>query len=224
MCMQVLPLVLGLATSVIGGQMQASAARRQQGAALNQSLAASQARNAVLQRFLAQQREYQEQNRGVLNDTIGRASQPNLAGAQSAGLAGRIAYAGDAVDQGTTSNVAPPSFTGSQIAQNDLNERTAAGLGRARDNTRASATAGAYEDANAYLGNNALNAGRKIGTTNEFSRGDAGLLPSQQEFAEFMARTGNPIYPMSTWGQGIQGLGNVFASLAGPKSSNSLFG
>lgn len=212
-----IPLGLGVGSSLIGGQLQANAQRQQEEQQLNQNLQAEYARNQVLQRFLATQKGYQKENQGVLDTTIDKASQPKLAATQAAGEASRIAGADSTVAGGITANVAPPSSTGSNVTQNDLNARTQAGLGRARASTGAAAKLGAYSDANSYLGNNAIDAGRRIGTTNEFSRGDAALLPSQQQFADFEARVGNRIDPLSTYGSTIQGLGNVFAALAGTR-------
>lgn len=220
-----LPLVGSLATSLIGGQLQASSQREQQNEQLNQNLAAESARNATLQRFLAQQEEYQSTNQKTLDSTIADASQPKVAGVQAADATQRMQNADSAVKGVITPNIAPPSATGSNLVQNDLNARVAAGQGRATAQTNAAATLGAYGDVNAYLHNSALNAERQIGTTNDFARGDAALLPSEQQFAEFEARAGAPINPVSTFGSGVQGLGNVFAALAGSRrnATTSLF-
>lgn len=218
------PLGLGIGTSVLGGELQANSQRQQQEQELNQNLAAEQGRNAVLQRFLATQKQYQGQNQEVLNTAVSNDTQPKLAAAQAADEAQREQGANSAVQGVITPNIAPPSSTGSTVTQSDLNARTAAALGRASAITNANATLGAYGDANAYMRNSALDAQRKIGTTNEFAQGDAALLGPEQQFADFSARVGNPIQPVSTWGSAIQGLGNVFGALAGSRRYNPLIG
>jgi len=205
--------------------MQADAQRAQQDQQSQQALAQEQARNSVLQNFLQTQKVYQQNNQDQLNTAIGADTQPKLAQTQTNAVNSRIQNADSSVANTITPNVAPPSSTGSRFNQNDLNTRSQAALGNAKAVSDAKATLGGYTDANAAMQNTALQAGRNIDTTNEFSRGDAALLPSEQQFASQMAVYQNPIYPVSTTGQTIQGLGNVFASLGRRASSSpSLFG
>jgi hypothetical protein len=218
------PLGLGLGTSLLGGQMTANAQRQQQEQQLNQNLAAEQGRNAVLQNFLKTQKDYQANNQSELNTAIAADAQPKLAADQAASTASRMQNADNSVSNVITPNVAPPSSTGSTTEQNDLNARTAAGIGRAAAVTGANATLGAYGDTNAAMTNSALTAGRGIDTTNSFARGDAALLPSEQQFADFSARAQNPVQPVSTWGSSLSGLGNVFAALGGSGRLKNVFG
>lgn len=218
------PLGLGLGTSVIGGELQANSQRQQQEQQLNQNLAAEEAKNQVLQKFLGQQKEYQAQNQNQINTAVSNDSQPKLAATQAADAAQRVQGADSAVQGVITPNIAPPSSTGSTATQNDLNARAAAGLGRAAAVTGADATLGAYGDANAYMRNSALDAGRKIGTTNDFAQGDYGLLPSEQQFADFGARVSNPVRPVSPFGADVSALGNIFAALSGAGKFKNVFG
>jgi hypothetical protein len=220
----VIPLALSLGTSVIGGQMQASAQKEQQDQQAQQALAQEQARNSVLQQFLQTQKQYQQNNDAQLNTAITADTKPKLAATQTNAVNSRIQNADSSVANTITPNVAPSSPTGSTFNQNDLSARTGTALNNAGAVTRAGATLGGYTDANAAMVNSAIAAGRNIDTTNSFARGDAALLPAEQQFASEEAILQNPIYPVSTTGSAIQGLGNVFSSLARRGGSTPLFG
>jgi len=221
----VIPLALSVGTSVIGGQMQANAQKQQQDQQAQQSLAQEQAKNNVLQQFLQTQKVYQQDNQNQINTAIGSDTQPKVAQTQTNAVNSRIQNADSSVGDVIKPAVAPTTPTGSTFNQGDLTARQNAGIGNAKAVTDAAATLGGYTDENAAMKNTYLDAARNVDTTNEFSRGDYALLGPEQQFAAEEAVLQNPVYPVSTTGQAIQGLGNVFGALARRSgTSSSLFG
>jgi cellobiose-specific phosphotransferase system component IIB len=222
----IIPLVASLGTSVLGGQMQAQAQQQQRDQQMQQNLAQEQARNSVLQNFLQTEKTYQQNNQNQLNTAIDADTQPKIAQTHTNAVNSRIQNADSSVGDVIKPAVAPTTPTGSTFNQNDLTARQNAGLQNAKAVTDARATYGGYSDASAAMQNSALQATRNIDTTNSFAQGDYALLGPSQEFAAEEAALQNRVYPVSTTGQVVSGLGNVFASLAGRNrnSTSSLFG
>jgi hypothetical protein len=219
MCLDPISLGLlgtGILGSVGGGIMQNKAMQTQQGQQLNQNLAAEEARNQTLQRFLQTQKGYQKDNTGVLNSTIAGVQPGAVAGAQSSATQNRSTAANQAIDNGIQTTQAPPiSGAGSSVVQGAMNDRSNAAIGTAKAGAAAQSAVGSYGDENTNMNLQGQDAARKIDTTNSFARGDAALLPYEQQLADFQARVSNPVNPASTMGSAVEGLGNVFASLAG---------
>jgi hypothetical protein len=209
------PLAAGVGTSLIGGEMSAQAAKTQQEQQLNQNLAAEMARNGVLNQFLAKQNQYQAQNNASLKPAVAAVAPAAVTQNQAQDATSRINAANSTINAGTAPSPVAPLPNSPAILQDTMNARSAAGIDKAKADAGAGAQLGSYGDENTNIGLSNQTAGRAIDTTNSFARGDANMLQNQQQLAGFQAQVGNPVYPASTMGSAVSGLGNVFATLAG---------
>lgn len=192
---------LGLGASIAGSLISRSEATKN-------ANATAAARNAVLQPYLEKQRGLETEGRGYLDKTLGTYAPGNtqLQDAQDARNATISGTVGNMSDPNTvpTTRGAPPAVKG-EIAKRMLDA-----FQRSTAHAKALGNAGGYGDQ--WFNNNVdiNDTSRNIGVLNNFSRGNTGILQSQQDLAEAAAYK-RP----SLWGSILQAGGSALLGASG---------
>jgi hypothetical protein len=212
----VLPLLaLGLGTlASVGGGMYA------RNEADTNAAAVMRARNQALQESLARQREFQRQNQLALDAGIDRFDPNAQQELQAKAVEDRTAgVLGNQVAPSSDASEIPLNENAPKVIRSAIAKRMADAFSKSTDRARATAKLGAYGDA--WGGNDiAINdVGHKVGMFNNFSRGEAALLPADQELAGYMAHK-----PSSGIGETISALGSLGAGAAGAGMFGALGG
>jgi hypothetical protein len=205
MCDPITGLAIASTAASVGGGLYSSYE------ANNNAQSEMLARNNVLNSFLQKQTAHRKNNEAALTKRVeDMAPQANQQKIDNA-VAGR----GATIDATTS---APPSdvpLTGSapKVVKDTVAGALSKAFGEATDAAKAKAKVSGYGD---MMLDNQFGIGdteRQIGTTNNFARGEAALLPSQQELAGFAARK-----PSTGIGQIIQAAGQVGSMYAGSQA------
>jgi hypothetical protein len=212
----VLPLLaLGLGTlASVGGSMYA------RNEADNNAAAVMRARNAALMDSLARQRKFQEENQLALDSAFDRFAQPVQEEQQQKAVEDRTAgVLGNAVAPSPDASDIPLNGNAPKVIRSAIAKRMSDAFAKTTDRARATAKLGAYGD---MWGKNDIavnNTGHKVGMFNNFSRGEAALLPADQELAGYVAHK-----PSSGIGESIAALGTLAAGAGGAGMFGSLGG
>lgn len=208
---------LGLAASVAGSLISRSEA-------IKNANAQAAARNAVLKQYTDKQAALENEGRGYLNKTLDTYAPGNtqLQDAQAGRNATISNTVGAASDPNTvpTTNGAPPAVKG------EIAKRMLEAFQRSTAHAKALGNTGGYGDQ--WFNNNVgiNDTSRNIGVLNNFSRGNTGILQSQQDLAETAAYK-RP----SLWGPILQAGGSAllgasgrgFGGAASPLSNGSTY-
>ncbi len=214
----------------VGGSLEASAAAKNNVAAIRASMTQAQqdanearARNEVM-------RGYQERQAGWLNDNQGSFTgglAPFLPDGQGAAMTSAADTRGSAIsraiDSAGPSNIAFRADAPS-VAVDAANSSIADAFGRVHAQGRRTAGAGAYGDV--WGGNSRTISGtaRRVGTTNAISQGNIKLLPSEQDLVGFQQQP--PVMQtapvQAPWYAGaLKALGSIGGSYAGSRMGGS---
>lgn len=199
-------LAAGTGLSLLGG----NAAKSQQ---VSQMAAAQNAANAVLDKHLAKQQGFSDQNRGIADAATAYFDPTAQAAAQDANSQKREALLlGNITD---TSGQMPEVGSGAYAGGTDLVKKTNAdrlktAFDLATNKAKANAKLGSYADT--WQGNdeNITDAARREGTVNKLSAMDASLISPEQTLAQYSA------YQIpSVWPGVAQSVGGLLGGLAG---------
>jgi hypothetical protein len=198
-----LALLAGTAMSVGGGLMGRSEAQE------NAERAAA-ARNAVLADYLQRMAGLTQESRGLFDSTLGGFGQP----AQAAAL---TTAQGDRTAAGVGNITAPPASTDFALSRSApkavhgvIGQRMADAFAGAQDRAKAQGALGGFGDQWAGNTRGIADASRRMGTLENFSKGETGLLNSQLDLAEAGAQR-----QPSPWPGILQGGGQLLAGFAG---------
>lgn len=166
------------------------------------------ARNAVLADYIRKQNGLEAEGRGHLDNTMAGyapgAQDQRLQDAQTARVGAATGAMGPMSDPNavTVSGSAPP------VVRGEIAKRMLAAFQSATDRAKAMGNLSGYGDQ--WFQNNAdiADSARRIGTLNNFARGNAGILQSQQDLAQLGA-TKAP----SIWGPILSGAGSLAMSI-----------
>lgn len=185
----------------IGGDLM----QRNDAAASDAAQAA--ARNQVLLKYLKQQRGLEMEGRGYLDNTMAGYAP----GAQDTLLAdkqqGRTDAAVGAIGPMSDPNAVTVSGSAPQAVRGEIAKRMLTAFTGARDRARAMGALSGYGDQ--WFDNNAdvADTARRVGTLNNFSRGNSAILSSQQDLAQMGAKQ-----PGSMWGPILSAGGSALMS------------
>lgn len=202
-----LPIAMGLgaAGSVMGAKDGA-----------DRALATARARNAVLSDSLGRIDKNAAENRATFDARLG-----DYATAPQALETAQTTRANNNVSNITAGNADEIALSGSAPAavRGAIAERLQQSFGGAKDRAVASGRLGGYGDA--WLGNKIgiADSANRIGTVNNFSQGQARILPALQDFAEQAAYKPPAILP-----QIMRFAGNILGSAAGSGMLNGMGG
>jgi hypothetical protein len=202
------PLTIGLmlagtAASVVGTGMQAKET-------IKNDARVAEARNQVLRDTMRKNKEHADANRAAFNTRIDQSeAQPaaqNLANAQTAQTEALTSNLGSTAVDTSLSGDAP------QVVKSNLAKTLADAFAESKAKAQSMGKLGGY-GANARddaIADSAL--GSTINTNNDFVRGDLGIMPYLQDYAEIRARK-----PSSGLGSIISAFGKAAGSYAGSR-------
>lgn len=190
----------GTALSIMGGR------RQRDDAVLNAAREAS-VRNKVLREGLDRQEKYGVENQGHLGTAFNRFDPNVQAGALDSAFAAREAAVGE--DLGPVT-VLDDVGTNNQAVKGTIAKRMLDAYQRATDVAKMRSRPGAYSDVWADNGAGIADSGRRIDTVNNFARGDAALIPMEQDLAAYVYAS-----PTSSNGSTLSSLGNLLAGIGG---------
>jgi hypothetical protein len=168
------------------------------------------ARTAALVASLKRQAEFGKEGRGYFDTRMG----DYAPGAQDTALTGaqtdRTSDIMGNLSAPTPVSDIPLSASAPNAVKGEFGKRMLSAFQQATDRAKAAGKLGGYGDT--WMGNNMgiADTGRRIGTVNNFSRAEGGLLGAQQDFAEIGA-TRAP----SIWGPALSAAGGLAAGAAG---------
>lgn len=174
--------------------------------AIENANAIAEARNSVLLKYLSDQKKLEQEGRGYLKTTLDTYAPGNtqLPDAQAARTGVITSTMGGPSDPGdiTVSRSAPKNVRGT------IAKRMLASFEDATERAKAMGSLGGYGDQ--WSNNNAgiVDTGRRINTLNNFSRGNSGILSSQQDLAQIGA-TQQP----SIWGPVLSAGGSLLMNV-----------
>lgn len=175
------------------------------------------ARNSVLMDTIRRQNGFMKQSGEILDNRMQDFTKP----AQKEALNTAQTERGTANANNITASPAPatgiPGISGSAptIVKGEIAKRMLDSFKGATDNAKRLGKLGGYGDT---WGGNTIgvaDAGRRIGTFNNFSQGENAILPSMQDYAQIQA-TQKP----SIWGPLLTAGGQMLAGVAGRAGSN----
>ena len=204
----------GALASVVGGGMQRDAINNQQTQQMNQNLAAEAARNQQLQAAVQKQEQEAAANKVLVDNAVANADPQHVAAAQTAAATSRTGAANGLIDM-IPKTAVPLGPDAPAAIQAEYDKRRGAATDVARQGAAANANYSSFGDALNGINLGTADAARGVNTTNAVARGDASILPYDQQYAEQMARDTNLVKPYDTTGSAISGLGNLFATLGG---------
>ena len=204
----------GAAASVIGGGQQREAMQKQQSQELQQNLAVQAARNAEVQALMRKEEAAAASNKLLVDNAVANADPAHVAAAQQKATTDRTGAANGLIDM-IPQNAVPLGNDAPGAIQAEYDKRRGAATGVARQGAAANANYSSFGDALNGINLGSADAARGVNTTNAIARGDASILPYDQQYAEQMARDTNLVQPYDTTGNTISGLGNLFATLGG---------
>lgn len=181
------------------------------------ALRAQQANNAVLSKYLKQQKEYETKNRETLGQTLDTYAPEAQQQAMDQAANDRITAAQENTAGGVATG-APASSAATASAPKVVQEAFAKAMGDAKTSSDAQTAArsrmASYGDT--WLDNRLANedAGRDIGFTNSFARQDTALLPYQQQWAQQISQ--KPDNGLGSILQGLGALGSLYAGAGAP--------
>jgi hypothetical protein len=194
---------IGVGMQVAGGLMQRDDAQKN-------ATAQAQARNSVLLDYLKKQQGLETEGRGFLDNTMAGyapgAQDSLLAGKQDARTAAATTAMGPMSDPNsvTVSGSAPTAVRG------EIAKRMLSAFQGATQRAKAMGQLSGYGDQWVENNSGIADSARRIGTLNNFSRGNTGILPSQMDLAQ-MAATKQP----SIWGTALSAGGSCLTAASG---------
>jgi hypothetical protein len=221
----------GLA-SILGGGMNRRAERHYTDMNLladmqqiRQDLETAKLRNQVLDEYRGNAREFATENQGNFTGGLG-AFFPD---AQQTALTGAADGRNATIQQAIGTPSAAPAVPLRESTPDAIKSLFSAGIGdafsRASQQGTAMSKVGAYGDVDRGNASTIAGMGSQIGTVNNLARGNAALLPAEQDLFSFKAnkpifRPSGPAY--SPWGSVLQGAGNL-AVAAGAQGLGKAF-
>jgi len=200
-------LLVGGAAAAAGGTAIERSESQQNAAAM------AMAKNKELRESTARQRRYEDRSRqeGV-QKALGRFSPEEQARAQAEDTARRDSAITDAVTStdGVEGIPLPTDDNGPAVVKTQIGKKLRDVFNTATDRAKLAAKPLTYSDI--LAGNNVAlgEAGRVVDTGNSFARQEAAMLPSQQEFAAYMAQQSPSI-----WGPLLKTGGSLAAGVGG---------
>lgn len=192
---------IGLGASIIGGIISRNDATKN-------ANAQAAARNAVLQQYLNKQAGLEKEGRGFLDNVMAKYAPGNTQLADAQG--NRTGVITDTVGNMSDPNAIPTTRGASPAVRGEIAKRMLSAFQRSTDHAKAMGKMGGYTDQ--WFNNNVgiNDASRNIDVLNNFSRGNTGILQSQQDLAEAAAYK-RP----SLWGPILQAGGQFALGAAG---------
>ncbi len=191
----------GLALNIVGGMISRAEATKN-------ANAQAAARNAALTQYLQKQAALSDEGRGYLNTNVDKYAPGNtqLPDAQD----NRTGVITKTVGQMSDPNAIPTTRGAPPAVRGEIAKRMLEAFNRSTDHAKAMGKVGGYGDQ--WFNNNIdiNDTNRKVGTLNNFARGNASILQSQQDLAEIGA-TRQP----SLWGPILQAGGQFALGAAG---------
>ena len=183
---------------------------------MQQDAEAAKLRNRVLNEYVGRQHEFRDQNQGDFKSAVAGFDAGAQEAQRGASEAERNAFLQQQIGSAPATTVQTRE-SASPAIQGEIAKKLSEALASAQAGGSRAAKLGSYGDAMRNNGENLQSSARKIDTTNNFARGEIGMLGADQDLQEFQMR--KPIYipganssnPSST----LKGLGSLVGSLAG---------
>ncbi len=200
--LEILLPLLGSGLGIAGGAIQ-------QGKLNDQAQAQADARNKVLSATLFKNDALADQSRSIFDKRL-EEIQPEAFDQQQADLtAERTDTLEGAIGLPDPEDI-PISGSAPQVVRSEIAKRMLGAFEKAKGNAQTLGRLGGYGDTFFRQGLATAEAGNQISVPNNFARGNLGILPHLQDFAEVAA-----IKPISPIGGILSGIGNVLGSFGG---------